>query len=52
MVYYVNLDEDMGICFRGDPNDIEQTPEGRVIMRIVTSWATTPEDTDRLIACL
>ena len=27
-VYYVNLDEDMGICFRGDPNDIEQTPEG------------------------
>ena len=31
---------------------IEQTPEGRVIMRIVTSWATTPEDTDRLIACL
>ncbi|MBR6220449.1 MAG: response regulator [Clostridia bacterium] len=27
-VYYVNLDEDVGICFRGDPNDVEQTPEG------------------------
>ncbi len=31
---------------------IEQTEDGRVIMRIVTSWATTPEETDRLIACL
>ena len=31
---------------------IEQTPEGQVIMRIVTSWATRPEDVDRLIACL
>ena len=31
---------------------IEQTGDGRVIMRIVTSWATTPEETDRLIACL
>ena len=27
-VYYVNLDEDTGICYRGDPNDTEQTPEG------------------------
>ena len=31
---------------------IEQTPDGQVIMRIVTSWATRPEDVDRLIACL
>ena len=31
---------------------IEQTEDGRVIMRIVTSWATAPEDVDRLIACL
>ena len=31
---------------------IEQTGDGRVIMRIVTSWATTPEEADRLIACL
>ena len=31
---------------------IEQTDDGRVIMRIVTSWAATPEETDRLIACL
>ncbi len=27
-VYYVNLDEDMGICYRADPTDEEQTPEG------------------------
>ena len=32
-VYYVNLDEDVGICFRGDPNDVEQTPEGIQIGR-------------------
>ncbi len=31
---------------------IEQTDDGRVIMRIVTSWATTPEEADCLIACL
>ena len=31
---------------------IEQTPDGQVVMRIVTSWATRPEDVDRLIACL
>ena len=31
---------------------IEQTDDGRVIMRIVTSWATAPEDVDRLVACL
>ena len=31
---------------------VEVTEDGRVIMRIVTSWATTPEETDRLIACL
>ena len=31
---------------------IEQAPDGRVVMRIVTSWATAPEDVDRLIACL
>ena len=27
-VYYVNLDEDTGICYRADPSDTEQTPEG------------------------
>ena len=27
-VYYVDLDEDVGICYRGDPDDVEQTPEG------------------------
>ena len=27
-VYHVNLDENDGVCFRGDPNDKEQTPEG------------------------
>ena len=27
-VYYVDLDEDVGICYRSDPNDKEQTPEG------------------------
>ena len=31
---------------------IEQAEDGRVIMRIVTSWAAAPEETDRLIACL
>ena len=31
---------------------IEQTEDGRVIMRIVTSWATSPEDVDLLISCL
>ena len=31
---------------------IERTEDGRVIMRIVTSWATVQEDVDRLIACL
>ena len=27
----------------------EQAPDGRVVMRIVTSWATAPEDVDRFI---
>ena len=27
-VYYINLDKDEGICYRGDPNDDEQTKEG------------------------
>ncbi|MBR2770266.1 MAG: response regulator [Solobacterium sp.] len=27
-VYYVNLDENDGVCYRADPNDHEQTPEG------------------------
>ena len=27
-VYYVDLDEDLAICFRGDPDDLDQTPEG------------------------
>ena len=28
-VYYVNLDNNKGICYRSDPNDKEQTPEGK-----------------------
>ena len=31
---------------------IEQAADGRVVMRIVTSWATSPEEAGRLIACL
>ncbi len=27
-VYYVNLDENDAICYRGDPSDKDQTPEG------------------------
>ena len=27
-VYFVNLDLDDGVCYRGDPNDKEHTPEG------------------------
>ena len=27
-VYYVNLDEDDAICYRGDPTDTDQNPEG------------------------
>ena len=27
-VYYVNLDEDDGVCYRDDPSDTEQTPTG------------------------
>ena len=27
-VYYVNLDEDDGVCHRGDPNDSDQIPVG------------------------
>ena len=27
-VYHVNLDENDGVCYRSDPNDKEQTPEG------------------------
>ena len=30
----------------------ENTPDGKTIMRIATSWATQPEDVNRLIACL
>lgn len=31
---------------------MEQAEDGRWLMRICTSWATTAEDTDALIACL
>ena len=31
---------------------MEQVDDSRVIMRIATSWATLPEDVDRLITCL
>ncbi|MDO4990721.1 MAG: ATP-binding protein, partial [Eubacteriales bacterium] len=27
-VYHVNLDENDGVCYRADPNDHEQTPQG------------------------
>ena len=27
-VYHVNLDKDDGVCYRGDPHDSAQTPEG------------------------
>ena len=27
-VYYVNLDENDGVCYRSDPDDHEQTPQG------------------------
>ena len=27
-VYYVDLDSDDGVCYRSDPNDRDQTPEG------------------------
>ena len=30
----------------------ENLDDGRVVMRIATSWATSREDVDRLIACL
>jgi len=30
----------------------ENTPDGKTIMRIATSWATQPEDVNHLIACL
>ena len=30
----------------------ENLPDGRVVMRLATSWATTPEDVDRLIGAL
>ena len=28
-VYHVDLDNDDAVCYRGDPNDKEQTPEGK-----------------------
>ena len=28
-VYYINLDEDKGMCYRGDAEDMEQTAEGK-----------------------
>ena len=40
------LDEKAELSF------MEQVDEDRVMMRIVTSWAATPEETDRLIDCL
>jgi len=30
----------------------ENLPDGRVVMRLATSWATTREDVDRLIGVL
>ncbi len=29
-VYYVDLDNDEGVCYRGDPNDNDQTDEGHI----------------------
>jgi threonine aldolase len=41
-----------GLSEKVEMSFMEQTDDGRVMMRIVTSWATGPEETDRLIACL
>ena len=41
-----------GLSGKVEMSFMEQMEDGRVMMRIVTSWATSPEETDRLIACL
>ena len=41
-----------GLSEKVEMSFMEQTDDGRVMMRIVTSWATGPEETDRLISCL
>ena len=41
-----------GLSDKVEMSFMEQMEDGRVMMRIVTSWATGPEETDRLIACL
>ena len=41
-----------GLSEKVEMSFMEQTDDGCVMMRIVTSWATGPEETDRLIACL
>ena len=51
---FLRMDRDQAAALseKAEMSFIEQTEDGRVIMRIVTSWATCPEDVDRLIACL
>ena len=41
-----------GLSDKVEMSFMEQMEDGRVMMRIVTSWATGPEETNRLIACL
>ena len=41
-----------GLSDKVEMSFMEQMEDGRVMMRIVTSWATGPEETGRLIACL
>ena len=51
---FLRMDRDQAAALseKAELSFIEQTEDGRVIMRVVTSWATRPEDVDRLIACL
>ncbi len=44
--------QDESLSEKVEMSFMEQTEDGRVMMRIVTSWATGPEETERLIACL
>ena len=41
-----------GLSEKVEMSFMEQTDDDHVMMRIVTSWATGPEETGRLIACL
>ena len=52
-VFILMSPEDAGtLSEKVEMSFMEQRDDGRVLMRIATSWATAPEDTERLIACL